>query len=229
MARRNRNSKYGRQHNVEFPYEDLPFDTAPEGLARAGYAWKWWGADDPERPKMRYFRVTDPDLDANGEKEIVSCGVLVQIRYRIPVTGDIERNPEREFNLPASVSRWSYLMYDRNDPGQRLYTVLTQRARDYVYSTLYSENPFRPGKLADFAKHTHGRHANGWYPDVTVKPVGLASVVIYDADKKTDGRSNYIHRFGEETGIRPMLCVDAKGGLWFAGGDYTTPTAGITN
>jgi len=25
------------------------------------------------------------------------------------------------------------------------------------------------------------------------------------------------------------MCADAKGGIWFAGGDYTSPTAGITN
>ena len=229
MARRNRDPNYGRKHNVEFPYEELPFDSAPDALMRAGYAWKWYSADDPDRPRMRYFRVNDPDLDANGEKELVQCGGLIQIRYRIPVGGDVEQNPEREFNLPAGSSRWSYLMFDRNDPNQRLYTVLTPRARDYVSSTLFHENPFRVGRLADFAKSTGGCHANGWYPSIQVKPVGIASVVIYDGDKKSDGRSNYIHRFGEETGIRPLMCADAKGGIWFAGGDYTSPTAGITN
>jgi hypothetical protein len=61
------------------------------------------------------------------------------------------------------------------------------------------------------------------------KPLGIASAVTYDTDKSVDGRSYYIHRFGEETGIRPVAAVSEDGTLWWCGGDYTCPTAGITN
>jgi hypothetical protein len=229
MAKRNRNMAYERSHEISFPHEELDWANVPQDLMEQGYAWKWYNASDPDRPKMRFFRVNDPDLDANGEKNLVQCGALVQLRYRIPLTSDVERNPERQFTLPPPAGKWSYLMFDKDDRDQRLYSVLTNRARDYIRNTLYNENPFQAAKLSELARHTGGRHARGWYPDVMAKPVGLVAAVIYDGDKRTDGRSNYIHRFGEETGIRPLMCADSKGGLWFAGGDYTCPTAGITN
>ena len=72
-------------------------------------------------------------------------------------------------------------------------------------------------------------HATDDYPDIKVKPIGILRNVVYATPKKGDGFSLYIHEMGEETGIKPALCVDKTGRLWIIGGDYTCPVPGITN
>ena len=225
MARRNRG---GPSAGEDFPYESLAFDSLPQHLIEAGYGWKWWSPKDPNRPKMRAFRIDDPDLDANGEKHLVQCGKLMQLRLRVPHSSG-QGYKAAKFSLPPALSRWCYLMFDVRDPSERLYSVLSDNAKRYLAEHMYATSPFRDVPLKQVAKWTGGRHAAGWYADVLVRPVGLGAAVMYEGDKRADGRSNYIHRFGEETGIRPMVCVDRTGRIWFAGGDYTCPTAGITN
>ena len=225
MVRRNRG---GHSFGGDFPYESLSLDSLPPELVEAGYGWKWYSAKDPDRPKMRAFRIEDPDLDANGEKHLVQCGKLMQLRFRVPHSSGRGYKAER-FSLPPELTRWSYLMFDLRDPDERLYSVLSPAARKYVAQNCYTTSPYADVPLKQVAKWTGGRHASGWYANVHVRPVGLGSAVMYEGDKRSDGRSNYIHRFGEETGIRPMICADRTGRIWFAGGDYTCPTAGITN
>lgn len=221
MARRNRGEA--------FPYHHVDLGEVPEDMLRAAHAWKWERHDSPERSKLRAFRFDAPALDEGGEKRLIPCGRLLQIRFRIPVGGEIENGRADEFNLPTSVGRWSYLMFDNDDERQPLYVVMDTRAKQYAKTNLWKTNPFSSAPLKEYARHTGGRQAKGWYPNVIVKPVGIATAVIYFATKREDGSSNYIHRFGEESGIRPLLCVAEDGCLWFAGGDYTCPTAGITN
>jgi len=51
-------------------------------------------------------------------------------------------------------------------------------------------------------------------------------------DAEADGwvPGEYIHAWGEESGVKPLLCVDADGGLWIARGQRTTvPDEGITD
>jgi hypothetical protein len=55
------------------------------------------------------------------------------------------------------------------------------------------------------------------------------TAVVYFTQKKDDGPSYYIHRMGEMTCYFPLLCCDAKGRLWICGGNYTSPTPGITD
>ena len=224
MAKANRGSSH-----PAFPYEQLELNDLPVELLEAAHAWKWERMDDPKRSKMRAFRFQDEVLDANGEKRLVPCGSLIQIRYRIPVGGSIENGRVGEFNLPSSVGRWSYLMFDMDDPRQCLYTVMDENAKRHTRDVLWSQNPFAARPLAEHSRNAGGLQSKGWHPNVMVKPVGISTAVIYFATKKSDGSSNYIHRFGEESGVRPLICVDATGRIWFAGGDYTCPTAGITN
>jgi hypothetical protein len=198
-------------------------------MLQAAHAWKWERHDSPKRSKLRAFRFDAPALDEGGEKRLIQCGRLLQIRFRIPVGGEIPNGRVDEFNLPTSVGRWSYLMFDNDDKRQPLYMIMDDRAKDYVKSNLFKTNPFPLMPLKEVAKHTGGLQAKGWQPNVLVKPVGISTAIIYFATKSEDGASNYIHRFGEESGIRPVLCVAQDGCLWFAGGDYTCPTAGITN
>jgi len=225
MIRRNRG---GPTVGDDFPYEMLSLDAVPSRLVEATYAWKWWKATDPDRPKMRAFRFHDAELDANGEKHLAQCGKLLQLRYRVPDGSNMGYTAQK-FSLPPDMARWSYLKFDEEDPGERLYTVLPEKVKRYVAAHLYDPCPFEDVSLKQLAKWTGGRQANGWYANVIVRPIGIATAVLYDGDKRNDGRSNYIHRFGEETGIRPAIGVDATGRIWFAGGDYTCPTAGITN
>lgn len=223
MARRNRESS-----REAFPYHSLELSDVPVELVDDTYAWKWWSLTDPSRPKLRAFSFVDADLDANGEKHLVQCGKLMELRLRYP-TQFGNGYASTTLSIPPGLANWCYLQFDRRDSEQRLYTILPEKAKRYIADTYYAACPFADAPLGQIAKWTGGRQAKGWYANVTVRPLGVASAVIYDGNKKTDGHSNYIHRFGEENGIRPVVCVDATGRIWFAGGDYTCPTPGITN
>jgi hypothetical protein len=53
--------------------------------------------------------------------------------------------------------------------------------------------------------------------------------VVYFTHKKDDGPSFYIHRMGEMTCYFPIIACDRQGRLWICGGNYTSPTPGITD
>lgn len=212
-----------------FPFEELDLETMPEELVRDAYAWKWWDHKDPKRRPMQGFRFHAPEMDANGEKHLAECGRLVEVRYRVPLSANIKQNPQKSITVPKAHQRRTYLMFDRKDPQQRLYMIQDAASKRFFRDNLYLQNPFAEAPLSRLASEATGVQADGWYPDVTAKPIGISTAVVYDTDKSSDGRSYYIHRFGEETGIRPVLAVSADGTLWWCGGDYTCPTAGITN
>ena len=94
---------------------------------------------------------------------------------------------------------------------------------------LYLRNPSSKYSLAEVAESVGGRHATDDYPDIQVLPIGIMTHVVYATEKKGDGMSFYIHHMGEESGIQPALAVDSRGRLWVAGGNYTSPTPGITD
>lgn len=48
-------------------------------------------------------------------------------------------------------------------------------------------------------------------------------------DPAMDTPATYKHPMGEANGVKPLLGVSREGWLWFVGGDYTVPRAGITN
>jgi hypothetical protein len=89
-------------------------------------------------------------------------------------------------------------------------------------------------QLDDIARYAGGRQTRWGYPDIEAQALGYVSHVVYFTAKKGDGKSEYIHEFGEETkkitarkiGI---LAIDVDGRLWIAGGDYTVHDDGITN
>ena len=101
--------------------------------------------------------------------------------------------------------------------------------RKEMKTKLYKKNPSQRYALNEIAKNVGGRHAMDDYPDIQVTPVGIMTHVVYATDKKGDGMSFYIHHMGEESGIQPALTVDSRGRLWLAGGNYTSPTPGITD
>src|SRR5258708_15690101 len=64
--------------------------------------------------------------------------------------------------------------------------------------------------------------------------LGEAMLIAYRAKKaQVDGiASNYEHKFGEETGVRPRLMYDCRGPsprLFLSGGEYRIEAAGIIN
>lgn len=172
--------------------------------------------------------VDDPDLP----DELIECGRLAEIRVRIPTSaakGNPQRRKDVQITLTQEDSERSHLTYDPNHPHERLYAVMPQDVQRKMKKVYFDKNPFAEQRLADVAKFTGGRHATGAYPDLMVKPVGICTALVYATEKEGDGFSFYIHRLGEETGVRPCLCIDDQGRFWFAGGNYTSPEPGITD
>lgn len=200
--------------------------TAQPDHLRAFWNWKWYDREDASPKAVRVFEIEDDDLP----ERLVGCGRLIAFRYRVPLTGDVRRNPSKEFRVLPTEQKNCFLFFDLDDRDQRLYPYLSDRARDSAAAEYYDPNPFAEISLPQLARDVGGRQSRGVpYPKVMVKPIGVASAAVYEAEKRDDGKSLYIHRFGEESGIRPVLAIGNDGRLWLAGGDYTCPTPGITN
>ena len=186
---------------------------------------KWhWGMEP-----ARVVDIEDPDLP----DELIECGRLAEIRVRIPQSaakGNPARRKDTQITLTQSESERSHLTFDPTHQYERLYVVLPTEVMKKMKATYWDMNPFAVQPLGTIAKFTGGRHGTERdYPKLMVKPIGICTAVVYATEKTGDGFSYYIHRLGEETGVRPCLCIDDTGRLWFAGGAYTSPTAGITD
>jgi len=199
---------------------------AQQDHLKAFWNWKWYDRADSNPRDVQVFEIEDDDLP----ERLVGCGRLVAFRYRVPLSGNVRSNPSKEFRVLGPEQKNSFLFFDLDDPDQRLYPYLSDKARAAAAGVYYHQNPFEEISLAQLARETGGRQSRGVpYPRVMVKPVGVASAAVYEAEKRDDGKSLYIHRFGEESGVRPVLAIGNDGRIWLAGGDYTCPTPGITN
>lgn len=193
---------------------------------KAFWNWKWYDRDDANPKDVKVFDIDDDDLPAR----LVGCGHLIAFRYRVPLSSNVRQNPSKEFRVHPPEQQNCFLFFDLDDKDQRLYPYLSDRARDEAAAVYYRQNPFAEISLPELARQTGGRQSRGVpYPRIMVKPIGVASAAVYEAEKRDDGKSLYIHRFGEESGIRPVLAIGNDGRVWLAGGDYTCPTPGITN
>lgn len=186
---------------------------------------KWhWGLDP-----VKVVDIEDTDLP----DELIECGRLAELRVRIPQSaakGNPSRRKDTQITLTQGESERSHLTFDPAHDHERLYVVLPPDVMRKMKSTYWDLNPFEVQPLGHIARFTGGRHGTERdYPKIMVKPIGICTAVVYATEKTGDGFSYYIHRLGEETGVRPCLCVDNTGRLWFAGGAYTSPTAGITD
>lgn len=189
-----------------------------------------WGVN----PK-HVIKWTDSDLDDhlmryNPSAELVECGRLVELHVREP-----GNRSDTVIRLNRKEGNGSHLAFDGYHPYQRLY-ILSHP--DFLARMLgkYRKNPdykggskYRAMPLAEIAQRAGGRHATRDYMNVEAAPVGILTHVVYATEKKGDGYSQYIHKLGEESGIRPVLAADGYGRLWVAGGNYTSPTPGITD
>lgn len=204
-------------------------DTQKEQGRKAFYDWHWFQGTEQEAPEMKVVHVQDPDVP----EMLVECGRLVRLHVRAPSRNN-PKHPRRErdtmIEFSRAVSSASHVAYDPNHPDDRIYLLVSPKAREALASRFWDENPLRAMDLNDLAEIGGGRHGKRRdYPPVLVKPVGITTAVVYFTHKKDDGPSYYIHKLGELSHNYPILACDEDGRLWFAGGAYTAPHAGITD
>jgi len=169
----------------------------------------WVNSENPRRDKPRVYEIPDGE---NLPDTLTKMGDLLEIK--------ISRGPTLEFS-PDSILAFS----PRID--ERMYNVLTPEAKKKAKKLIKGDKPWV--SLTEAADKAGGRQADFTYPDIQVQVIGPAKHVIYHTEKMGDGPSDYIHTLGEESGTRPLLTVDKKGRLWFAGGNYSVPDEGITD
>ena len=196
---------------------------AENAFGEKAYSDWHWGI-----PPEKVVEWDDPDLPKN---EVIECGRLVELHFREP-----GMRKDTVVKLTRKEANGSHLVYDPAHPYGRLYLLLHPEFANRMLKK-YRNNPnyeggtkYREAMLADFARAVGGRHATPDYPDVEAAPIGILTHVVYATEKKGDGYSFYIHKMGEESGVRPCLCIDDQGRMWLAGGAYRgNPTPGITD
>lgn len=169
----------------------------------------------------------DPDYP---EGELVECGRLVEVHFREP-----GQKRDTVIRLTKKERDASHLVFDPNHPSQQLYILSSPEFASRMRNS-YRKNPeysggskYRVMPLSDLAKAVGGRHGGQEYGDIVAAPLGILTHLVYATEKQGDGFNNYIHKLGEESGIRPALAADNAGRLWIVGGNYTSPTPGITD
>lgn len=174
-------------------------------------------------------------------ESLIECGRLIRIHLRLPTNArkNESRHPRRErdsmIEFSRSVSNNSHVGFDPDHQYERLYFIVDSKARPTLRRRLWDENPLGAMPLGQVATLAGGRHGKSHdYPDIEVKPVGVITALVYFTHKAGDEspgmkQSYYIHKMGELSHHFPILCCDADGRLWMAGGNYTTPNPGITD
>lgn len=178
------------------------------------YSNHHWGIDP-----TRIVTYDDPDLP----ESLVEMGRLAELHIA-PESG-----PEYVLEVNPEDMEDCHLLYDANSKNQRLYIILPpkvmRKMRKKSIQTL--TNPST--SLRKLARKAGGHHKSGGYPDIQVRPLGRLINGVYATNKKGDGSSLYVHRFGEEGGIEPIIATDNQGRIWFAGGSYYVTPSGIIN
>jgi hypothetical protein len=193
------------------------------GAGAKGYEDWHWGT--PPKFKVKW---DDPDYP---DGDLIECGRLVELHFREPGA-----RKDTVIKLSRREANGSHLCFDPSHRFGRLY-ILSHVDFSEKMRKKYRQNPgyangskYREMPLTDLARAVGGRHAAADYPNVDAAPVGILTHVVYATDKKGDGYSFYIHKLGEESGLRPCLAVDGQGRMWVAGGNYLgNPTPGITD
>lgn len=219
MSWKKRNARRNRSSLSVDPSLDLDPSTLKRG-AQAYENWHWGeGA-------AKVVDWNDPDMPPM----LIECGRLIRLHVRAP---EADRHPRRQrdamIQLSRAASDASHIAYDPAHPRERLYLLVNPKSRKALASRFWEQNTAPSMSLAYLSGIAGGKHARDDYPAVVVKPLGVLTALVYLTNKKGDGMSYYIHHMGEMSGRFPILAVDATGRLWMAGGNYTTPTPGITD
>jgi len=184
-----------------------------------------WGVEPSQVVPIKPPSVIKSKEDKKRWKDmkLVECGRLVEIHYS-PL--DSAKKKDRVYELSQKDSNSSHLAFDMDHKNQRLYFILSSKVKRSNLKKFKNKYPYVP--LEDLAAEVGGKQSKD-YEDIDVKPIGIMTNVVYACEKKGDGYSFYIHALGEESGVRPVLAMAKDGSLWFAGGNYTAPIAGITD
>lgn len=194
----------------------------------ADYKRKHWGV-----PATTEYQVKHPALPTGYT--LPEIGKLLELRVR-GRTGKGPGNRMRVVRIEPTQP--AHLAYSP-DQVTRLFCVLrpednAELARDYgdddsEWVMLNQVHRARGGRQADWP-YAH---------DVPVKVLGVLHAVVYHTDKgsyegddEPDGPSDYIHEMGtegDEPPVKPLLCMDAHGYLYLAGGSYVVEDRGIVN
>lgn len=184
--------------------------------AQDRYTSTHWGINPAQT-----WEIDDPDLpDA-----LVEMGKLKELVVHL---GEVDEAADSiHLTFPAGC----HLAFTAEAPAKsRLFCILTERKEAALRRDLWEEGARQKApvmSLKQAASHSGGARARSSYPSVQVRILGRCTDVVYFTEKQGDGPSNYHHEFGEESGLPPLLCVDAQGRLWFAGGNFTVEDAGI--
>ena len=185
--------------------------------ARQRYTTMHWGISPG-----REIRINDPLLP----DRLVDMGELRWLYVDPP-----PKNEERAEQIRLGFPIGGWVAIESGHPVDRIHLPLPRKTRAALKRRYWDPRTEEWG-LAALADVAGGRQARYPFPEIMVAPIGVATHVIYYTEKGGEtppGPSEYIHEFGEESGIRPYLAVDATGRLWLAGGDYTVPREGIKN
>jgi hypothetical protein len=189
---------------------------------------KWhWGVDATVIKDWN-----DPDVDSvlGPDNIVIETGRLVELHFREP-----HKRKDTIVKLDKDEANGSHLVFDPDHHSNRLYIYsqdgFKERMRERYLSngTYKGRSRYQDMPLKNAAKIVGGRHATDDYPNLDVVPIGILTHVVYATEKTGDGYSFYIHKLGEESGINPALTISEDGRLWIAGGNYTSPEAGITD
>jgi hypothetical protein len=207
---------------------------------KAAADWHWY-PEGEFQDKLRMITFEDDqDQDDDGnimfppERVFIECGNLARIHFRAPPQG-AAKHPRRERDTTITFSRpvaaQSHLVFDPEHESERLYMKIKSSAKDALAKRFWTDNRVQARPISEWAFLAGGRHSKGGYPNISAKPVGVMTAVVYFTLKKDDGPKPcfYIHRMGEMSCHFPILACDAAGQLWVCGGNYTSPTPGITD
>jgi len=168
------------------------------------YKSSHWGIES-----TKVYNVDDKDIpDA-----LVKMGDLLEIK--------VLRGPTISGFSPNCLLAFSPYI------DERLYNILTKKSQKEAKQLIDPKRDWV--SLTEAADMAGGRQADFSYPNILVQIIGHAKHVVYHTNKQGDGPSDYIHELGEESGIRPLLCISKDGRLWYAGGNYSVPDEGITD
>tara|TARA_R110002060_G_scaffold47141_1_gene58256 strand:- start:640 stop:1206 length:567 start_codon:yes stop_codon:yes gene_type:complete len=182
---------------------------------------------DPHERYKRWHWGEEADLEVEWDdpdipETLIGIGNLHELHVR-PLGGSGKAD-----ELVAQDHANCWIGFDPDHPHERLYLLLSPEVQADVKSKLV-DGDGEWWDLGALAEAAGGKQADHPYPEIEVQPVGELTHVVYYTKKKGDGLSQYIHEFGEESGILPVLAADKDGRLWIAGGNMTSPYAGITD
>lgn len=181
------------------------------------YADAHWGVN----PDVVYV----VDHDRYVPDTVVQMGFLKELHVDCGGVCEDHESVKLTFRKPSSVAY-------AHDSSTRVFLVLSERDKADMIQ-LYQSGKIGAcagGRLSDIAKKIGGRQCRWKFPVEPVAVLGICTHIVYQTTKQGDGKSNYIHEFGEEAGgIKPALCIDADGHLLLAGGSYVVEHRGIVN